>query len=124
MQDFRKLKVWEKAHALAIDIFRDSESFPNRAGLALSAQLRRSALSISANIAEGAGKPGAREFRRFLEISLGSAAETHNHLLVAHDLNLLTTARYAELSDRLVEVRRMLTGLIKRVNESQPSTLH
>src|SRR6478609_6007194 len=81
MQDFHKLKVWEKAHALAIDVHRVVGAFPRIEGVALIGQLRRAALSIPANIAEGAGKQGNAEFRRFLHMALGSAVETDYHLL-------------------------------------------
>src|SRR5688572_22375755 len=120
MQDYQKLKVWEKAHRLAMDVYRLSESFPPRDGVALTRQLRRAALSIPANIAEGAGKSGNAEFRRFLDIALGSAAETHYHLMAARDIGVLDTSTYDQLSARVVEVRRMLSGLIRRVRLSTP----
>ena len=118
MQDYHKLKVWEKAHLLAIDVYRLSEGFPRRDGVALTTQLRRAALSIPTNIAEGAGKPGSNDFRRFLDIALGSASETHYQLLVARDLNLIENEVYDDLSTRVTEVRRMLVGLLKRVKLS------
>ena len=127
MQDFHKLKVWEKAHRLAMDVYRSSERFPKRDGVALTTQLRRAALSVPANIAEGAGKAGNSEFRRFLEIALGSAAETHYHLLAARDIGVLENRKYDELSAQIVEVRKMLSGLIKRVrsatNEQSPPSV-
>ena len=115
MQDYHRLKVWEKAHLLAIDVYRLSEGFPKRDGVALTTQLRRAALSVPANIAEGAGKSGGKEFCRFLDIALGSAAEAHYHLLVARDLGLLENATYDQLATRITEIRRMLVGLLKRV---------
>ena len=115
MQDFHKLKVWEKAHALAIDVHRVVGTFPRMEGVALIGQLRRAALSIPANIAEGAGKPGNAEFRRFLHMALGSAVETDYHLLAARDLGLLEHHTYDDLSARTLEVRRMLGALIKKV---------
>ena len=116
MQDYHKLKVWEKSHVLAMDVHRVAGTFPRVEGVALVGQLRRAALSIPANIAEGAGKAGNPEFRRFLNIALGSAAETHYHLLVARDLGLLEPAIYDDLAARATEVRRMLSGLIKKVS--------
>jgi four helix bundle protein len=115
MQDFHRLKVWQKAHALAIDLYRLSEEFPRRDAVALTSQLRRAALSVPTNIAEGAGKLSNAEFRRFLEIALGSASETLYHLLVARDIGLIEPERHDEFSNRAVEVRRMLSGLIERV---------
>jgi four helix bundle protein len=118
MQDYHKLKVWEKSHALAIDVHRIAGGFPRVDGIALTGQLRRAALSIPSNIAEGSGKSGNSEFRRFLNIALGSAVETDYHLLAARDLGLLEVATYEELAARTMEVRRMLGGLIKKVSET------
>ena len=116
-QDYHKLKVWEKSHTLAIDVHRIAGVFPRVEGVALTGQLRRAALSIPANIAEGAAKPGNVEFRRFLHIALASAAETDYHLLAPRDLGLLEPAVYEELCGRTTEVRRMLGGLIKKVSD-------
>jgi four helix bundle protein len=115
MQNYEKLNVWVKAHEIAVEIYRLAGGFPRADGLALTSQVRRAALSIPTNIAEGAGSPTANDFRRFLQIAMGSASETRYHLLVARDLGLISEATYSELSERLSEVRRMLTGLIKKV---------
>ena len=115
MQDYRKLKVWEKAHAVAMDIHRASKAFRRQDALALWGQLRRAALSIPANVAEGAGKLSDPEFARYLEVALGSASEAHYHLVVARELGELDAAAFDDLSNRVTEVRRMLFGLIKRI---------
>ena len=122
MQDFENLKVWQKAHALAIDVHRIAGSIPRTDGMALTAQLRRSALSVPSNIAEGAGKGGDGEFRRYLQIAMGSASETAYHLLVARDLGFIDTATYDDLASRIAEVRRMATGLLKRIASRRSST--
>ena len=116
MQDFHNLKVWEKAHTIAMDIHRTAGGFPRRDGVTLTSQLRRAALSIPTNIAEGAGKGGDAEFRRYVRIALGSASETTYHLLVARDLELIDCQTYDDLTSRIVEVRRMLTGLLKQLD--------
>ena len=118
MQDYRRLKVWEKAHAFALDVHRLSGDFPRRDGSVLAGQLRRASLSIPANIAEGAAKGSDLEFRRFLQIAMGSALEADYHLLVARDTTLLSRDVYDDLSSRAMEFRRMLGGLIKRINLS------
>ena len=115
MQNYERLDVWVKAHHLAIEIYRLAGAFPRADGLALTSQLRRSALSIPTNIAEGAGSPTPHAFRRFLGIAMASASETRYHLLVARDLQLINDSVFSDLSERLSEVRRMLTGLIKKV---------
>jgi four helix bundle protein len=116
MQDYRRLRVWQKAHVFALDVHRLSGSFPRREGGAVTGQLRRAALSIPANIAEGAAKGSDAEFRRFLNIAMGSAQETDYHLLAAHDMGLLSRDAYEDLVGRCLEVRRMLGGLLKRID--------
>jgi four helix bundle protein len=120
MQDFLKLQVWQKAHAVEMDIHRMAKGLRGREVIVLRGQLERSSLSISSNIAEGAGKISRSEFARYLEMAVGSASETQSQLLSARDRGLLDAARHAELADRVIEVRRMLFGLIKRVRGSDP----
>ena len=115
MQNYEKLKVWEKAHSLAMEVYRIAGTFPRMDGLALTSQLRRSALSVPANIAEGAGSETPTGFRHFLQIAMGSASETKYHLLVARDLQLISPDKFEGLSERIAEIRRMLTGLMKQV---------
>jgi four helix bundle protein len=115
MQDYRKLKVWEKAHTVAMDIHRTSKAFRRQDAIAVRGQLQRAALSIPANIAEGSGKLSDSEFARYLEIALGSASEAQYHLVVAREIGELDVTVFNDLSDRITEVRRMLFGLIKRI---------
>jgi four helix bundle protein len=116
MQDYRRLKVWQKAHAVALDVQQACDRFPRREGAVLANQLRRAILSVPANIVEGAAKGSDLEFRRFLNIAMSSAQEADYHLLTARDSNRLGEQRYEELAARLLEVRRMLGGLLKRIN--------
>jgi four helix bundle protein len=115
MQDFRQLKVWERAHALALGAYRATQSFPRDEAFGLTAQLRRSAVSIPANIAEGCGRAGDREFSRFLGMALGSASELEYHCLLAHDLAFLTDGDHRRLTEAVIEVKRMLAGLVGRM---------
>ncbi len=103
-----------------MEIYRIAGRFPRADGLALTSQLRRSALSIPTNLAEGAGKLSDVEFRRLIQIALGSASECQYHLLVARELKLINEETYDQLRDRMAEVRRMLTGLSKKL-PSAPS---
>jgi four helix bundle protein len=118
MQDYRRLKVWEKAHSFALDVHQVTGGFSKQSGVALVGQLRRAALSIPANIAEGAVKGSDAEFRRFLHIALGSATEADYHLLMARDLHELDQQSFDDLASRATEIRRMLGGLIKRISTS------
>src|SRR3954471_6917727 len=84
--DFKKLQVWQVAHQLACSVYRETTNFPKAELYGLTGQLRRSASSIAANIAEGSGRKGDLEFSRFVRISLGSACELEYHLLLSHDV--------------------------------------
>ena len=121
MQDFRNLEVWEKAHRLTLDIYRLTEGFPRTEVFGLSIQLRRGAASIATNLAEGCGRAQG-EFGRFLQVAFGSACEVEYQLLLSRDLELITTDQYEAITERLLEVKRMLNGLLKRVRrDAQPA---
>ena len=115
MKNFRDLKVWEKAHLLTLDCYRSTESLPKAEMFGLTSQIRRAAVSIAANIAEGCGKRGNGEFQRFLNMAAGSASELEYHVLLARDLRYLDQVVYKRLSDAVVEVKRMLAALIRKV---------
>ncbi|CAN5918807.1 four helix bundle protein [soil metagenome] len=112
VHDYRRLIVWQRARTLGVDIHVASRSFPRSDRGLVAGQLRRSALSISANIAEGCGKTSRRETIRFLEIASGSANETEHHLLVAGDLGFLAPKARDELASTTITVQRMLRSLI------------
>ena len=115
MQDFRKLDVWRKAHALTLSVYAATSRFPRQEEYGLTSQLRRAASSIPANIAEGCGRGGSVELARFLQIALGSASELEYHLILAHDLHHLDEAAFNKLATDTSEVKRMLTGLRRRL---------
>jgi four helix bundle protein len=115
MQDFRNLKVWEKAHTLTLDIYTTSRAFPREEIYGLTSQVRRAAASIGANIAEGCCRKGDAELGRFLQIAMGSASEVEYHCLLAHDLRFLQTAEYERLTGEVVEIKRMLAALISKL---------
>ena len=108
MRDFRDLLVWQKAHGLTLDVYRASSSFPSDERFGLTSQLRRSAASVPANIAEGCGRDGERELARFIAIAAGSASETEYHLLLARDLGYLPRESHADLDRRINEIKKML----------------
>lgn len=123
MQDFRKLLVWQKGHAMALSIYRATFTFPEHERYGLTSQMRRAAFSIPSNIAEGCGRAGRVELRQFLHVSLGSASELDYFLLLSHDLQLLTPAQYKTLERRVHELKLMLSGLIRKISaESQAGT--
>ena len=115
MQNFRDLKVWVKAHQLTLQVYRVTRGFPAEERYGLTAQLRRSAASVGANIAEGCGRGGGAELAQFLRIAFGSASELEYHLILAADLELIERKLYGELSSSLAEVKRMLAGFLRRL---------
>ncbi len=116
MKDFRSLKVWESAYQLSLDVYRVSVAFPADERFGLTSQLRRSVVSIPSNIAEGCGRGTDSDFTRFVQIAMGSASEVECQLMLARDLGFVP----AEASDPLIanvqEIKRMISGLIKRLN--------
>ena len=120
MKNFRDLLVWQKSHQLTLNAYRDTSSFPADERFGLTSQIRRSAASIPANIAEGCGRRGNPEFHRFLQMAMGSASEVEYHFLLARDLQYLETDQYEFLNSQVAEVKRMLAALLLRVdNERQ-----
>ena len=119
--DFRKLKVWQSAHRLALRLYQATDSFPPRETYGLVAQIRRSAASIPANLAEGSGRNSDGEFGRFVRISLGSAAELEYHLLLARDLGLLPVELHSSLETSVTEVKAMLASLDRRLRHHADS---
>ena len=116
MKDFRDLHVWQIAHQLTLAVYRLTASFPRDELYGLTTQLRRSSSSIAANLAEGCGRNGDAELARFWSIAMGSAVELDYHLLLASDLKLLQTTDYTKLAQQATEVKRMLTGLLQKLN--------
>ena len=115
MKDFKELKVWHKAYALSLAVYEKSRNFPKEEIYGLTSQLRRAAVSVGANIAEGCGRRSDGEFVRFLQIARGSASEMEHHLLLARDLKLLTPGAHQDLEKRVIEVQRMLTSLVTSI---------
>ena len=113
MKDFRQLKVWEKAHQLALAIYKETKNFPKEELYGLTSQIRRASMSIPTNIAEGCGMNTDKEFARFLQIAMGSASETEYQLILAHDLEFLSKETHEKLHTNVEEVKRMLASLLK-----------
>lgn len=115
MRDFRKLSVWEKAHLLAVAVYKVTSSFPRDELYGFTSQIRRACISIPTNIAEGCGREGDTEFKRFLQISFGSASELEYQLLLAKELAFLNSKEYENLNEQVNEVKRMLSSLIQKI---------
>ncbi len=115
MQNYKDLKVWGKAHEFTLKIYHFTKLFPKEEIYSLTNQIRRSASSIPANIAEGCGKNSKPELAHFLNISLGSANESEYFLILSKDLLYLNDQDFKTLYDLINEVKSMLISLISKV---------
>ena len=117
MGNYQELAVWNKSHQLVLKVYKVTKTFPQEEMYGLTSQIRRAALSIPTNIAEGSGRGGDKEFARFCQISYGSVNELEYHFLVARDLGFIDAAVYQPLQDALTEIRRMLAKLIATLQQ-------
>jgi len=115
VSDFKKLKVWRKAHALALNVHRVATRLRGSDNASLRSQLLRAAASIPTNLVEGTGQQSGKEFARFISISLNSTSELEYHLMVARDYGVIAANDFESLSAQTIEVRKMLYGLRNRV---------
>ena len=120
MGDFAKLHVWRKAHALALNVHAVAIRIRGSNYVSLRSQMIRAAMSIPANIVEGRGQKSERDFARFLGYALNSSSELEYHLVVARDIRAITLNDFSSLLSQLIEVRKMLHGLLKRLNAPEP----
>jgi len=115
MQDFRKLRVWKRAHAFAVEVRQVVRSFPRRGYSDLKSQIIRAAESIVSNIVEGCGAATRAEFARFLDISIKSTSEVDYRLELARDLGALSRREWTPLSTDVVQIRKSLFALRREV---------
>ena len=108
MKDFRKLKVWEKAHELTLLIYKLSKKFPREELFGLTNQLRRASSSISTNIAEGCGRGSDKDFARFIQIAMGSASELEYLILLSFDLKYINKDNYLLINDETINIKKCL----------------
>lgn len=117
MQRFTELLVWQKSHALVLRVYSVSKSFPREERFGITSQLRRAAVSVAANIAEGAKRRTGPDYARFINFSEASMAEVEYLLMLCRDLGYLPPDEFERLSKATNEIERMLFGLRKRVVE-------
>jgi four helix bundle protein len=115
VSDFKKLKVWRKGHAHALNVHRVATRIRGSDKVSLRNQMLRAAMSIPTNIVEGTGQKSGMAFARFITISLNSTTELEYHLIVARDMRAITASDFESLSSQAIEVRKMLYGLRNRV---------
>lgn len=115
MKDFREIIVWQRSHALTLEIYRLTAKFPKEEIWGITSQMRRAASSIPANISEGCGRDGDAELKRFMNIALGSACELDYFILLSADLGYLPAPDRQKLAAEILEIRRMLGGFIQKL---------
>jgi four helix bundle protein len=111
--NFKELKVWQKARQLVVEIYKISSCFPANEKYSLTSQINRSAVSVSSNIAEGAGRNTQKDFAHFLDVSLGSSYELESQLINAVDLAFVNKEQVKEVYLLLNEVQKMIVGFQK-----------
>jgi four helix bundle protein len=113
MGNYQQLSVWKQAHGFVLEVYRSTRSFPTSERYGLTAQIRRSAVSVASNIAEGSGRLSDREYARYLRIARGSACEVECQLLLCRDLGFLQSEAWQTLNNHCQQLSRMLNGLIR-----------
>ena len=115
MRPHEKLDVWKRSIDLVVRVYKATEVFPTHERYGLTSQIRRAAVSIPANIAEGAARRSSKEFAHFLSIAQSSGSELETELLIAERLGYLGSGGYTEMRDELDSIGRMLVGLARNV---------
>jgi len=110
------MKVWHKGHKLALEIYKLTAKFPKEENYGLSSQIRRAAVSIPTNIAEGCGRGSVKELKQFLRISMGSASEVEYQILLSYELRYMDRKTYDELSSDIQEIKKMLSSYIVKID--------
>ncbi len=115
ISSYKDLIVWQKSYELLLSIYKLTKSFPKEELYGLTSQIRRCAVSIPSNIAEGYARQRKLEYIQFLQISFGSGAELETQLLIAKDLKYITNEEFTKTNDLLQEVMKMLNSLIGKL---------
>jgi four helix bundle protein len=118
-QSYRDLLVWQKSIALCVEIYKICEEFPKSELYGLSSQMKRAAVSVSSNIAEGQARQHAGEFLQFLSTANGSLAELDTQRIIAESLQLINTDDSARLNEHITEIRKMLYALVAKIRSTR-----
>jgi len=119
LKNYRDLKVWQKSYRLCLDLYRITKIFPKEERYGLTSPIRRSAVSIPSNIAEGYGRKTTADYLRSLYIVYGSVCELETQVLLSGDLNYVNKENLKALKDDTEEVERMLKALIKSLEKKR-----
>ena len=121
MHNYQEMKIWQKAVELSVSIYRLTDSFPKSERYNLIIQMRKSAVSIASNIAEGSGRASNKDFERFLGIALGSSFELQTQVIISSKLTLLTEAEFEKLNENIEELKKMIWGFKKSISVGKPN---
>lgn len=122
IRKYQNLKVWEKATQLVLEVYALTNAFPKDEMYGLTSQVRRAAVSIPSNIAEGSERRSDKDFVRFLRMASASLAEVETHLFIAMKLNYLEEHAYVQILELSAEIGKMIHGLISGLEAKTPST--
>ena len=117
IKTFKDLKVWQKSYSLVLEIYKATKNFPSEEKFGLTSQIRRAAVSIPSNIAEGYARRYLKQYIQFLYIAYSSGAELETQLMLSKDLEYLMEERFRNLIEKYYEVERMLMALIKSLEK-------
>lgn len=112
MANFKELLVWQRSIDFVTEIYRTTEAFPKDEIYGLTSQIRRAAVSIPSNIAEGNSRRNKPDYSQFLKISRGSCAEVETQLIISKNLKFLNENEHLKLNEKIIEISKMLNGLI------------
>ena len=122
IRSYKDLLVWQRALAFAVDVYRVTRLFPREEVYGLTSQIRRAAVSLPSNIAEGHARNTDPAFANHLDIALGSAAELETQLTIAREVGYLSVPEHQRLCAELTEITRMIYGLLNKVRASKRQT--
>ena len=122
LKNYRELIVWQKSYQLCIDLYRITKGFPQEEKFGLTSQIRRAAVSVPSNIAEGYGRKTTPEYIRALYVAYGSHCELETQILLSGDLGYIKVKDMKELQEEIGEVERMLKALIRSLERRVSST--
>ncbi|MFV9672313.1 MAG: four helix bundle protein [Acidimicrobiia bacterium] len=118
MRNYKRFEIWKQGHELVLSVYDVCRRFPSEERYGLVSQMRRAAVSVPANIAEGSGRPSSADFARFLGIALGSLSEVDYYVVVARDLGYIDDATARSLNSQIADVRRMMTRFRATVTDT------
>lgn len=117
-RSFTDLIVWQKAHDAVLNTYKLTNKFPQQENYALTSQMRRAAVSITSNIAEGFSRQSLKEKIQFYYMALGSNTELQNQFIIAKDLNYVSEEEFSLMSNKLITINKLINGLIKSLKQN------